>query len=111
MYMCIYTCVRVCVQTSKRFSVKESRARAARKLRCLRLCLCLCVCVGQDTKQQRKFSCCIEELGWVCVSVCVWESGMWSRGRAEQVAGAWGGRGIGNGEWGRARERGHNFFS
>lgn len=63
----VYTraCVRACVQTSKRFSVKESRA--ARKLRCLRLrrCVCVCVCVyvyvcaGQDTKQkqQRKFSC------------------------------------------------------
>lgn len=63
MYLCTSICsfICVCVQTSKRFSVKESRA--ARKLRCLRLrrfvcecvyvyvVVCACVCAGQDTKQ------------------------------------------------------------
>lgn len=49
------------------------------------------------------------------VCVCVLESGMWSRGRAEQlwqaeqVAGAW--ERERDREWGRARERGQNFFS
>lgn len=86
-YSCVYIllCVRVCVQTSKRFSVKESRARAARKLRCLRLCLCarirVCVCVrGTGHQATTKIFMMYGGVGVVgcwCVCVC---------GRVEWVA-------------------------
>lgn len=127
LFMCIYTTVRacVCVQTSMRFSVKESRARAVRKIRCSRLCdyVCVrvfvCVCTRDRTPSNNENFHAVRRSwgGWLLVCVCVGEWNVLQRGgygrqsrwlehdersRVREVVGCWV-DGVGGGGGVRAR--------